>query len=269
MATTDAISAVCDTFCYLLWSSMTVGDSSGGTLGNSSGNGMYAPRGLVEILGPDKDSTFAVCTSQDLSDTAFTGDVPRVGVFLYRVVPNSSNRNLTGRLDESGHRQLNQLSLDLHILVFVWAQHAETQHRLVGWVMRTLEDYPILPASVLNLGAREVMVPPDVSENGNGNGNGNGDGNSNGNGNGTPSENQADNFIFREEDESVELLLSEIGSDELLQLWDTLGKGSVPFPIAIPYLVRNVCIESYRYMEPERSVQERVADMARAEGGRV
>jgi len=239
MATTDAISAVCNSLCYVLRSSIAW---PGSDLPDDTG---YAPTSLARTFGKQADSIFSVCTTQSLIESDVGGETPRVSIFLYRVLPNPSQRNLAGRLNPQGDRQLNQLSVDLHLLALVWAKHAETQHRFVGWVMRTLEDYPILPASVLNRGARPISIPAsDASEDG-----------------ATTPESVEEPRIFHE-DESVELLLGDIPAEELLQLWDTLGKGNIPLPIAIPYVVRNVCLESYRSRPPEAPTQQRVANFA-------
>jgi hypothetical protein len=203
MATTEAVSAVCETIARLLTTSATE-------------DGLDIP-----------NVSFQVYSSQD-----FTATDRRVrsgaSIFLYRVLPNLSHRTPAGRLLSNGTRQIHRLPLDLHLIVTIWGNTADTQARLVGWVLRTLEDYPVIPASTLNGGRAGV---------------------------------------FQEEDESVELLLSEIDSEELLQLWDVLGNGDLQYQVSIPYLVRNVQIDSQRVREAGEPVQVRTADMQRLQGG--
>ena len=75
----------------------------------------------------------------------------RISLFLFRIAVNSSRRNLPPRLSEDRKtRYRAPLPLDLFFLVSAWALNADLQQRLLGWCARTLEDAPILPASVLN-----------------------------------------------------------------------------------------------------------------------
>lgn len=216
---------------------------------NSSGGKAYAPLSLSRLIQPNVDSIFKVYTAQDFAELNTNSNaLPKVAIFLYRVARSSTNQNVTGRLLPNGRHQFNQLSLDLNLLVVIWAKDAETQHRLAGWVMRTLEDYSDISASLLNHGSREIQIDDAAPDD-----------------NGVAADTDT---VFRD-NESVSLLPSEIGAEELLQLWDTLGNGAVSFPISIPYLVRNVCIESYRDREPEVPVQLRVSDMQRLQEKRV
>lgn len=93
--------------------------------------------------------------------------------------------------------------------------------------MRTLEDYPMIPSSVLNIGS---------------------------------------NISVFDETEAVELLLSEISGEEMLQVWDTLGSGGVTYQITIPYLVRNLVVTSRRALAVGAPVQALVADMQKTIG---
>lgn len=73
-----------------------------------------------------------------------------ISLFLYRVVPNGTLRNLQPRLGPDGRRYRASLPLDLHYIMTAWAKSVEKQQRLLGWSMRVLEDTPILPAGLLN-----------------------------------------------------------------------------------------------------------------------
>ncbi|MEM6253925.1 MAG: Pvc16 family protein [Cyanobacteria bacterium P01_D01_bin.156] len=207
MATTDALDAVCDAIAHILRTSMTEQSAE-------LGLGGINPR-------------FSVYQSGDFSNPDPTRAVSSgASVFLYRALPNLSHRTPSGAILPDGRQRHSKLPLDLYILITIWGESPSTQNRLVGWVMRTLEDYPLIPASVLNIGNSE-----------------------------TP--------IF-EEHETVELLLSEMNGDELLQLWDMLGgDGVFPYQVTIPYLVRNLFLESRRTMPVAEPVQVRTADMRR------
>ncbi len=209
MATTDALNAVCDSIVHILRSSMAE---------------QVADLGLGNI-----NPTFSVYQPEDFSDPSSNRHVTSgASVFLYRALPNLSHRTPSGDLLPDGRRQYSKLPLDLYLLVTIWGESPSTQNRLVGWVLRTLEDYPLIPASVLNIGSNT--------------------------------------FIF-EEHEAVELLLSEMDGDELLQLWDMLGgEGVFPYQITIPYLVRNLLLESRRVMPVGNPVQVRTANMQRLNG---
>jgi hypothetical protein len=73
-----------------------------------------------------------------------------VSLYLYRISTNTTQRNLPPRVGTNGRRYRPPIPLDLHYMVSVWARTAVKQQRLLGWVVRTLEDIPILPAGMLN-----------------------------------------------------------------------------------------------------------------------
>jgi hypothetical protein len=71
-------------------------------------------------------------------------------VFLYRVSVNGSIRNMTYRRSPDGRRFRPSLPLDLQYMITPWAENTERQLRMLGWVMRMLEDQGTLSASHLN-----------------------------------------------------------------------------------------------------------------------
>jgi hypothetical protein len=71
-------------------------------------------------------------------------------VYLYRVAVNGAMRNLTLRRTADGRRFRPSLPLDLSYMVTPWAQDIERQHRMLGWVMRMLDDTGVLSAGHLN-----------------------------------------------------------------------------------------------------------------------
>ncbi len=74
-----------------------------------------------------------------------------VSLFLYRVNINSTQRSIPAQPDPiTGRQRHPQLPLDLHFILTPWAKHISTEQRLLGWMMRVLEDHPRLPPSLLN-----------------------------------------------------------------------------------------------------------------------
>jgi hypothetical protein len=71
-------------------------------------------------------------------------------IYLYRVAVNGAMRNLTLRRTPDGRRFRPSLPLDLYYMVTPWAQDIERQHRMLGWVMRMLDDNGVLSAGHLN-----------------------------------------------------------------------------------------------------------------------
>ncbi len=71
-------------------------------------------------------------------------------IYLYRVAVNGSVRNLTQRRSADGKRWRPSLPLDLYYMITPWAQDTERQHRMLGWVMRLMEDTSALSAGHLN-----------------------------------------------------------------------------------------------------------------------
>lgn len=125
-----------------------------------------------------------------------------VSLFLYRIYVNGVNRVPPGRIGFDGRRQRPQLPLELHYLVTVWAGQSTLQHSLAAWTLRTLEDNALLPAGVLNAGGRSIFRP----------------------------------------EESVEICLAEMTTEDLFHIWEVLGAN--PYHLSVPYLARVVPIES-------------------------
>ena len=87
-------------------------------------------------------------------------------VYLYRVAINGAVRNLTLRRRAYGQRMRPSLPLDLYYLITPWAQDVERQHRMLGWVMRTIEDVGIFSAGHLNhyVAERDTFAPHEGLE---------------------------------------------------------------------------------------------------------
>ncbi|MCO6435001.1 DUF4255 domain-containing protein [Nitrosomonas nitrosa] len=89
---------------------------------------------------------FKAYVAKDFSQPMSAG----VSLFLYRIFPNSIHRTPIGRPGLNDQHIKTQLPLDLHFLLTAWAQEASLQHTIAGWMMRELEDIPVLPAGLLN-----------------------------------------------------------------------------------------------------------------------
>lgn len=141
-----------------------------------------------------------------------------VSVFLYRIYPNSVHRTPPGRLEANGRRQRPMLPLDLHLLLTAWAKDASLQHAIAGWMMRVLEDTPSLPPGLLN-------------------------------------HRYPDTFAS---DESVELCVTELSTEELFRIWEVIVNNA--YQISVPYVAHNVRIESMQTFAQGEPVQERLMD---------
>lgn len=87
-------------------------------------------------------------------------------IYLFRVAVNGAMRNLTLRRTPDGRRFRPSLPLDLHYMVTPWAQDVQRQHRMLGWVMRTIEDVGIFSAGHLNhyVAERDTFAPHEGLE---------------------------------------------------------------------------------------------------------
>lgn len=144
--------------------------------------------GLLRDSYPGTDTEFRVVTSSDFSAKAITNGV---SLFMYRVFLNGSSRVPPGKVGPDGAMRDTVLPLDLHFLISLWGGEASQQHSLAGWIMRVLEDTPVLPASVLN------SVIPDV---------------------------------FRQE-ESVEIILADLSTEDLFRIWAGIGNNAYQLSI--------------------------------------
>lgn len=164
-----------------------------------------------------EDLEFVVIDGSDFPDGLPTG----AGIFVYRIQVNGTRRHPSGRADVvTGRRDLPQLPVDVHLLVVVSAPDPSTKLALTGWVMRKLEDHPVLPAGLLNRDAGETPV-------------------------------------FRT-DETVEITFDNVSHEELLHLWEVLGAAKFDV-VLLPYVLPNVHIESTVDLSESREVQERLA----------
>src|SRR6185312_4180119 len=73
-----------------------------------------------------------------------------VSLYLYRVMVNTVQRTPPAKPGPGNRRRRAQLPLDLNFLLTPWAKDASLEQVILGWMMRTLEDTPILPSGLLN-----------------------------------------------------------------------------------------------------------------------
>lgn len=71
-------------------------------------------------------------------------------VFLYRTAVNGTVRNMQNRRTADGSAFRPSLPLDLYYMITPWAEDAERHDRMLGWVMRMIEDMGVLSATHLN-----------------------------------------------------------------------------------------------------------------------
>ncbi len=100
---------------------------------------------------------FRIYLAKDFAEPMNAG----VSVFLYRIFPNGLGQNHAWRAN-GGPATQNQLPVDLHFLLSAWAQDASLQHTIAGWMMRTLQDTPILPTGLLNQKFPGLFRPDEV-----------------------------------------------------------------------------------------------------------
>jgi len=140
--------------------------------------------------GFDHEMQFRVLTARQLKEEPLNAGV---SLFLYRVYIDGTHRLPAGRPGPHGSTGNHQLPLDLHFLLSFWGREASLQHRVAGWAMRVLEDYPLIPAGLLNRVAADVFRP----------------------------------------EESVEISPAELSTEDLLRLWENLAQNeyhlSVPY----------------------------------------
>ena len=73
-----------------------------------------------------------------------------IAICLWRVAPNVNRRNFSTRTDKFGRRFRGSLPLDLFYLIVPFAEQAERQQRLLGWLMRDMHELGPLAPTQLN-----------------------------------------------------------------------------------------------------------------------
>jgi len=91
--------------------------------------------------------TFAPISSGELAADTGPTDT-RVMLYLYRVTVNEHSRQT--RMPSRPNATLVPLGMDLHFLLFPWADTAEEELVTFAWAMRQLHQFPLLDASSLS-----------------------------------------------------------------------------------------------------------------------
>jgi len=105
--------------------------------------------------------SFEVYNSDSFTDLTVTVGVT---LFLYRVEINATQRSLPAPPSPTGQPRRRQLPLDLHFVLIPWADEPDEQQEILGWMMRAIEDNPVLPSSFLNANAPGTFADNEVVE---------------------------------------------------------------------------------------------------------
>ncbi|GHD05150.1 hypothetical protein GCM10010313_21530 [Streptomyces violarus] len=121
---------------------------------------------LIEAnLPPDIDIAVKVEPRKPPADPPLE---PTITVFLYQVTPNTSQRNndLPARASDGTLVRRPAAALDLHYLISAYGEEAElVGQRLIGSVVRTLHEIPVLPRDIIELaGQRPHLGGSDLAE---------------------------------------------------------------------------------------------------------
>jgi hypothetical protein len=89
-----------------------------------------------------------------------------VGILPWRLAVDTRHRASLPRTDVPGTRLRPPLPVDLSFLLLPYSARAEKQLRMLGWVMRAIEDAGVLTAAQLNktFGENPVFVPGETVE---------------------------------------------------------------------------------------------------------
>jgi hypothetical protein len=126
----------------------------------------------------DAPLTFQVYRTDNFTNPMTTG----VSLFLYDVTINAVQRTPPGKLRPDGRRKRPELPLDLHFILTPWAREASLEQEILGWMMRTLEDFPLLGSGLLNAFGSGIFT----------------------------------------DEESVEVLGGQLSREEMFRIWDVL-----------------------------------------------
>lgn len=85
-----------------------------------------------------------------LCDATTAAPVEGLSLILYRVDVNTTLRRTPPRTVPEGRGLRPSLPVDLHYLLSAWSAEIPTQHALLGWALRQMEDMPVLSAGLIN-----------------------------------------------------------------------------------------------------------------------
>ncbi|MFE9822850.1 DUF4255 domain-containing protein [Streptomyces sp. NPDC005791] len=178
---------------------------------------------LIESnLGPEMDIAVKVETRKPPSEPP--GE-PTITVFLYQVTPNAAMRNndLPTRAADGTLRDRAAAPLDLHYVISAYGEETElVGQRLLGCVIRTLHEIPVLPRELIELAAeRPHLAGSDL----------------------------ADSL------QKVRFTPTVMDVDETSKLWGMLHQ--TPYTLSVAYQASLVVIEGREKPVPAKPVQQR------------
>jgi len=116
-------------------------------------------------LRPEMDMAVAVQTRKPPPEPPLE---PTINVFLYQVAPNASMRHtdLPTRASDGTLLKRPAAAMDLNFLISAYGEEAElVGQRLIGCVVRTLHEIPVLPKDVIEEAAqRPYLAGSDLAE---------------------------------------------------------------------------------------------------------
>ena len=184
---------------------------------------------LTNLIKDNYSSEFATTPdlhlwqTNDFKTAMAKKDVDSFSVYLYRVAINGSVRNSSSKRTPDGHRFRPSLPLDLYYLITPWVTDSERQHRMLGWLMRMLEDVGTLSSSHLNHNQYSVGT---------------------------------NTFLATE---SIDIVCDPLALNDYFTIWDRLGA----LPLSITYVLRMVMIDSTVSIDDGKLVQTRSFDMGK------
>ncbi|TXS46346.1 DUF4255 domain-containing protein [Streptomyces sp. uw30] len=120
---------------------------------------------LASNVGPEFDEAVKVEPHKPPTEPP---DHPTINVFLYQVTPNTSMRNndLPTRASDGTLVKRPAAALDLHFLISAYGDETTlVGQRLIGSVVRTLHEIPVLPQDVIEeTGALPHLADSDLAE---------------------------------------------------------------------------------------------------------
>lgn len=106
---------------------------------------------------------FKVALAQDLSNWA-QQPAAQITLYLYKIDPNSVQRNTPIRFAPEQGGKHPKMSLDLAFLLTAWAGDAALQQNLTGWMLQVMSAHPLLTSAMLNQLTPGVFPPEETVE---------------------------------------------------------------------------------------------------------
>ncbi|MEV3988550.1 DUF4255 domain-containing protein [Streptomyces sp. NPDC049837] len=150
---------------------------------------------------------------------------PTINVFLYQVTPNASMRHydLPTRSSDGTLIKRPAAALDLHYLISAYGEEAElVGQRLIGCVVRTLHEIPVLPKELIELAAQRPYL--------------------------------AGSDLVRSE-QKVRFTPTVMDVDETSKLWGMLHQ--TPYTLSVAYQASLVLIDGREVPVPAKPVEQR------------